>query len=80
MSISRLYLHCVGILLIGYAILDKGFAYLGFAPLFVGEMVLGAGMLCLLAGGISSRVFASPMVWTLLIFGAWKLVFEKTST
>jgi hypothetical protein len=46
---------------------------LGFPPIFVGEMVLGIGMLCLLAGGISARVFASPMVWTLLIFGAWNV-------
>ncbi|MPY74213.1 MAG: O-antigen ligase domain-containing protein [Alphaproteobacteria bacterium] len=73
MSISRLYLHCVGVLLIGYAILDKGFAYLGVAPLFIGEMVLGIGMLCLLAGGISARVFGSPISWALLIFGAWSM-------
>jgi len=73
MSVSRLYLQIIGILLIGYAIFDKGFAYIGRAPVFVGEIGLAAGMLCLLTGGISSRVVKSPMVWALTVFGFWSI-------
>lgn len=71
MSVTRLYLHALSFLLIGYAIFDKGFAYVGFNPIYIGEMVLAVGLFCLLTGGISSRVVASPMVWALVVFGLW---------
>ena len=44
LSASKNYLTLVSFLLLGYAFLDKGFAYLGFAPFYVSEMVLGAGL------------------------------------
>ncbi|MFC3003555.1 O-antigen ligase family protein [Falsiroseomonas tokyonensis] len=37
--------------LCGYAIFGKGFAYLGLAPLYIGEILLGLGVLVLLFSG-----------------------------
>lgn len=74
MSVSRFYLHVVGCLLIGYAILDKGFAYFGVAPIYVGEMVLAIGIFSLLMGSVSARVVKSPMVWALMLMCLWGLL------
>lgn len=74
MPISRFYLVSVGVLLVGYALFDRGFAYFGYPPLFIGEIFIGFSFFILLAGGYSQRVFNSPIVWILLIFMAWGAV------
>ena len=53
---------------------DKGFAYIGIAPLYIGEMVLGFGLLCTLMGAFSLRMFGSPIAWALLVYGIWSLM------
>jgi hypothetical protein len=45
--LATVFLGSLGILLTGYAFLGKGFAYIGLPPLFVGEVVLGLGLLAL---------------------------------
>ena len=40
MSLSKGYAAVIGILLLGYAFFDKSFAYLGVAPVYIGEIVL----------------------------------------
>jgi hypothetical protein len=45
---SRLFLGALGLLLVAYAFLNKGGAYLGVPPLFVGEVVLSLGLVSLL--------------------------------
>ena len=51
--------------------LDKGFAYIGYAPIFVSELVLGAGFLVLLSGGVGSAILRSPITWALLAYASW---------
>jgi O-Antigen ligase len=44
-SLERSFIFALGGILAGYALLGRGFAYLGVAPLFVGEMTLALGAL-----------------------------------
>ncbi len=71
MSLGRAYLALIAVLLIGYAFLDKGFAYIGYAPVYVGEMALAASLFVFLAGGGSFTVFRSPITWAILAFALW---------
>lgn len=45
--LSQFALGFIGVSLIGYAFLGKGYSYIGVPPLFVGEMALGLGLLAL---------------------------------
>jgi hypothetical protein len=72
--LSKLFLAILGVILIGYACLGRGFAYLGVQPLFVGEMALAVGLLAAVVGGGMQAVFRSPMSWMLLAFATWGAV------
>ncbi len=61
-------------MLAGYALFNKGFAYFGVPPIFIGEIVLGLCFFFLLAGAFSARVFKSPIVWVILIFATWQFI------
>lgn len=71
MSISKFYLGFISFVLIGYAFFDKGFAYVGYAPVYIGEIAFAAGLLVLLLGGLSSAVLRSPIAWATLAFVFW---------
>ena len=71
MSLTKAYLALMGVLLLGYAFLDKGFAYLGYAPVYVGELVFAMGLFVLLLGGLSSAFLRSPITWAILAYCAW---------
>ena len=71
MALSRLYLTFLGLLLLGYVFLDKGFAYIGYAPVYLGELALVAGIFVLVGGGVSVHLFRSPIVWAILAFALW---------
>ncbi len=68
------YLQLLGIVLLGYAMLGKGFAYIGAPPVFIGEAVLLGGLLVLAASGrllaslacIPSLLLLALMGWVLL--------------
>src|SRR5215813_975777 len=45
------YLALLAIVLLGYALMGKGFAYLGFPPLYVGEIALLTGIVVFLRIG-----------------------------
>jgi hypothetical protein len=70
-SFSDRYLVLLCAALFGYAIIGKGFAYLGLAPLFVGELALFAGFVVLLRTGclvaslatLPSIMLAVTMSW-----------------
>ena len=42
------WLALLGCVLLGYIVLGKGFAYVGFPPLFIGDLTVAAGVACLL--------------------------------
>lgn len=51
LSLSDLFLLLLSIVLMGYALVGRGFAYLGFPPLFVGEIAYIVGIAILLRTG-----------------------------
>jgi hypothetical protein len=69
------YLRFLGIVLLGYALLGKGFAYVGFPPFYVGEIafLLGLAMLLRSTGALTAALaslsgvlLASTMVWVVI--------------
>lgn len=68
------YLLLLSGALAGYAVLGKGFAYLGLPPIFIGEIVLVIGFIVLLRTGcliaslttLPSLILAATMAWVLL--------------
>jgi hypothetical protein len=75
----RVFAVALGVLLLGYMFLGRGFAHLGFPPAFVGEIVLAIGIVAtgfaLWRNGI--RAAPSRIVWLLLglmVLGAIRTV------
>jgi hypothetical protein len=72
--LSERYVTLLMIVLVGYALIGKGFAYLGFAPVFVSEIayllgiaaVLQSGCLVAAVSTLPSVVLGVTMVWVLL--------------
>ena len=68
------YLTFLAIVLLGYALLGKGFAYIGFPPLYVGEIAFLAGIAVFVRSGalvaslatLPSLVLAVAMMWVLV--------------
>jgi len=68
------YILALSCVLLGYAVMGKGFAYFGYPPFYVGELAFLAGLLVLLRSGCLLAVFAfgpslllaATMGWTLL--------------
>lgn len=73
-GLSDQYLILLSGVLLGYAMIGKGFAYLGLSPLFIGEIALSAGLVAVLRTGcliaalatLPSLVLAATMTWVLL--------------
>ena len=72
--VVSLFLSFFCLVLAGYAVLGRSFAYLGVPPLYVGEISLALGIVAtLLAGNLASAIFNWPglalallMLWTAL--------------
>src|SRR5271170_3801473 len=72
--LSERYVTLLMIVLVGYALIGKGFAYLGFAPVFISEIayllgiavVLQSGCLVAAASTLPSVVLGLTMIWVLL--------------
>jgi hypothetical protein len=73
---ARLFLRLLPILLAGYALLGRTFAGIGAPPAYIGEIVLGLGVLTLVGPGALERVFRArtPSTMLLLAFMAWGAV------
>lgn len=67
------WLALLGPTLLGYALLGRGWAYLGVPPIFIGEVVLAAGLALLVLSGEWRRALDHPAAWTLVALGAWGL-------
>src|SRR4051812_7566548 len=68
------FLLALAIALLGYALAGRGFAYIGLPPLFVGEALLGAGVLVLLATPGITRMLDIPQTLVLLCWIGWCLL------
>lgn len=71
LSLGDTYLRGHSWLLLGYALAGKGFAYLGFAPLYVGEMILALGLAVALGSRALLRIPRTTTVTWLLLLSAW---------
>ncbi len=63
--------------LLGYALGGRGFAYLGIAPIYIGEFVLGVGLIAFLTTRQWSRVMRlapAMMLVPLVVWGTVRLV------
>jgi hypothetical protein len=58
---------------LGYALMGRGFAYLPYPPLFVGELMLAAGLPLVFFNRRWRCVLGSPVVLLLLAFWLWCL-------
>jgi hypothetical protein len=67
------YLALLAIVLLGYALLGKGFAYLGFPPLYVGEIAFLTGIVVLLKTGAFVGALATLPAVSLVVLMAWVL-------
>jgi hypothetical protein len=67
----RVFVSCLGTLLVGYAFMGRSFAYLGAPPLFVGEIVLAVGVLTILVGPGLGTALRSPLIWLWLALALW---------
>lgn len=71
-GVAGVFLGFFCFVLLGYAAFGKSFAYLGFPPLYIGEIALALGIVAaLLAGNLASAIFNWPglalvllMLWT----------------
>ncbi|MGB7156877.1 MAG: O-antigen ligase family protein [Tepidisphaeraceae bacterium] len=65
------FLHALSFLLMGYALFGHGVAYLGVPPIFVGELLLGAGLLMLLRTHGWSAIFDMLPTVLLTLLVVW---------
>lgn len=61
------------VVLAGYAVAGKGFAYAGFPPLYIGEIALLTGAAIIVRTGGLAALFASPTAVILAVMMAWTL-------
>jgi len=71
MSHGDRFFRILGVLLIGYALIGKGFAYIGFGGIYIGEMVMLYGVAALLASENWSRVLRTAWLWPLYAYMGW---------
>jgi len=69
-AVERLFFRLLCVVLVGYALLGRTFAGLGVPPVYVGEVVLGVGLLGVVAGR-HFRLVRTPSVYLLLAFMCW---------
>ncbi len=70
----KFYVAIHGIWLAGYALLGKGFAYLGWPPLFAGELLLAIGCVALLTARRLGTLVSSRIGMCLAVFIAWQVI------
>jgi hypothetical protein len=69
--VHRRYFGFLGIVLLGYALAGRGFAYVGLPPIFIGEISLAVGILLLGTVNRWRELAGSPSTWPLLALFAW---------
>ena len=70
------YLVWLGLALLGYTVLSRGFAYLGLPPLFVGEILIVFGLAAAVRSGRFAPLLERPATW--LLFALMGLAVVRT--
>jgi hypothetical protein len=71
MSHGDRYLRILCFLLLGYALMGKGFAYIGVPPLYVGEATMLYGVFALIVSENWSRILRTGWLWPLFALMGW---------
>jgi hypothetical protein len=71
---EKLFIRLLCVLLVGYALLGRTFAGLGVPPVYVGEVVLGVGLLSAVAAGWRLHLVRTPSILLLIAFMGWGAV------
>src|SRR3954470_13210453 len=70
-ALADKYLAALAFVLLGYAVGGRGFAYLGFQPIYIGEIMLAFGIVVLLMTGGWERILncaQAVMIFPLVIW------------
>jgi hypothetical protein len=67
------FLAMLAFILIGYAVGGRGFAYIGFPPVFIGEVTLLLGVLAFMGSRRWTWIFCDAHAWPLLALCGWGL-------
>jgi len=70
----RVYAGIHGVWLALYAFLGKGFAYAGWAPFFVSELLVMLALVALIASGSFGALWRSPLGISTACFLAWQAI------
>ena len=68
---KRVFLFSHAVLLSGYVLFGKGFAYISVGPIYIGEIVLAMGLISAIWVKRASIVFRSPVTLILFCFVVW---------
>src|SRR5262245_51901005 len=71
------YLRVLGIVLACYAVAGKGFAYIGYPPVFIGELLLVAGLFVWIESrlaGLNAAVPAQLLVIGFMLWGLFRTI------
>ncbi len=68
------FLKCLCILLLGYMVMGKGFAFIGVPPVYIGEITMLYGVFALFTTENWSRVLRTAWLWPLLALMAWGMI------
>ncbi|MFA9478265.1 O-antigen ligase family protein [Phycisphaerales bacterium AB-hyl4] len=68
------YLMLLALVLLGYALFGRGFAYVGLPPLFLGELVLALGFGLLLCHREVWVVLRQPAILAVIAFVVWGMM------
>ena len=67
------FVSLLAVVLLGYALAGRGFAYVGLPPLFIGEVTLALGIVAFATAAHWTRVLTDARLWPLLALMAWGL-------
>lgn len=73
-SFNARYCRALVLVLVGYAVIGKSFAYVGIPPLYVGEMAVAGGLVALARSGCWLAVLATPASRMLVVLMGWVLI------
>jgi hypothetical protein len=69
-----IFLRVLLVVLAGYALFGRSFAYIGIPPFYIGELTMGLGVLAVAASGAIVLVARSPITWLIAAFATWGAV------
>jgi O-antigen ligase len=71
MPLNRAYCVILAAVVIGYAFMNKSFAYVGYNPVFISEIMLALGLGVLFIGGVNLAFLRSPISLITMVFVTW---------